>query len=136
VTQEAGFNCFQNVTRFYGTRINAISFALVKKVWNSLRHFYKIDSQMAKSISCGSLVPNIAQIGQYMWEARQELMYSLNKYGYRCANLQETTNQSVHFVEICTNSVQIRTKNVTNTSKISFTPLSTVSSPLHQLSLH
>jgi len=29
-------------------------------------------------------------------------MYSLNKYGFRCANLQETHNQSVHFVEICT----------------------------------
>lgn len=29
-------------------------------------------------------------------------MYSLNKYGFHCANLQETHNQSVHFVEICT----------------------------------
>jgi len=29
-------------------------------------------------------------------------MYFLNKYGFRCANLQEIHNQSVHFVEICT----------------------------------
>jgi len=64
VTQQTAFNCFQNVTRFYGTRINSISFALVKKVRNSLRHVYKTNRQMANSISRGSLVPNIAQIGQ------------------------------------------------------------------------
>lgn len=94
---------------FHGKRINAISFALVKK-GNSLRHFYKTGRQMANSISCGSLVPNIAQIGQYMWEVGHELTYSVNKYGFRCANLQETHNQSLHFVEICTEFCPYRDK--------------------------
>ena len=31
-----------------------------------------------------------------------ELMHSINKYGFRCASLQEIHNHSVHFVEICT----------------------------------
>jgi hypothetical protein len=37
-------------------------------------------------------------------------MYSLNKYGFRCANLQETHNQSVYFVEICTEFCSNRDK--------------------------
>jgi len=37
-------------------------------------------------------------------------MYSLNKYGFRCTNLQETYNQSVHFVEICTECCPNRDK--------------------------